>query len=121
LGLPVSVSYFDLLETQFRGEIDRQQMKQYIGKTVRMLGHLVTIKYVKTIKKDYMHFATFVDSVGNFFDTVHFPNSVKAYPFRGDGIYLLLGKVMEEFGYLSLEVHKMAKMPLLSNPMNKTG
>jgi DNA polymerase-3 subunit alpha len=86
-----------------------------------MLGHLVTIKYVKTIKKDYMHFATFVDSVGNFFDTVHFPNSVKAYPFRGDGIYLLLGKVMEEFGYLSLEVHKMAKMPLLSNPMNKTG
>jgi DNA polymerase-3 subunit alpha len=107
LGFPVTLSYFDLLKTKFRGEVNAGQMIDNVGKTVRMLGHLVTIKYVKTVKKDYMHFATFVDSGGNFFDTVHFPGSLKEYPFRGDGIYLLKGKIVEEFGYTSLTVHQM--------------
>jgi len=40
-----------MLETQFRGEISSSQMNDYIGKKVRMVGHLVTIKYIKTIKK----------------------------------------------------------------------
>ncbi len=119
IGFPLSCSYFDLLQTPFRGEIFARDLPQYLGKTLRMLGHLVTIKYVKTIKKDYMHFATFVDAKGQMFDTVHFPESVKAFPFHGDGIYLLLGKVVEEFGYTSLEVHKMAKMPLKANPLKK--
>jgi DNA polymerase III alpha subunit len=117
IGFPVSSSYFDLLETSFRGEINFNQMKQNVGKTVRMLGQLVTIKYVKTVRKDYMHFATFVDAQGNLFDSVHFPDSAKAFPFRGDGIYLLLGKIVEEFSYPMLEVHKMAKMPLVGNPV----
>jgi DNA polymerase-3 subunit alpha len=117
IGFPVSSSYFDLLETSFRGEINFNQMKQNVGKTVRMLGQLVTIKYVKTVRKDYMHFATFVDAQGNLFDSVHFPDSAKAFPFLGDGIYLLLGKIVEEFSYPMLEVHKMAKMPLVGNPV----
>ena len=117
IGFPVSLSYFDLLETSFRGDLKSNQLKNNIGKTVRMLGHLVTIKYVKTVRNDYMHFATFLDNEGNFFDSVHFPNSVKSYPFRGDGIYLLLGKIVEEFGYASIEVYKMAKMPLVANPI----
>jgi hypothetical protein len=69
------------------------------------------------VKKEYMHFATFVDDEGNLFDTVHFPNSLKAYPFRGDGVYLLLGKIVEEFGYASMDVYKMAKLPLKENPV----
>jgi len=117
IGFPVSLSYFDLLETRFRGEIKATQINENVGKTLRMLGQLVTIKYVKTIRKDYMHFATFVDNEGNFFDSVHFPDSVKSYPFRGEGVYLLLGKIVEEFGYASIEVHKMAKMPLVANPI----
>lgn len=115
-GFPVSLSYFNLLKTNFRGEATALNLNEYIGKTLRMVGHLVTIKYVKTIRKDYMHFATFVDHQGNLFDTVHFPNSLKNYPFRGDGIYLLMGKIVEEFGYASMEVHKMAKLPLKENP-----
>lgn len=117
IGFPVSISYFDLLKTSFRGEVIATNISDYIGKSARMVGHLVTIKYVKTIKKDYMHFATFVDYQGNFFDTVHFPDSLKEYPFRGDGIYLLMGKIVEEFGYASMEVHKMAKLPLKENPV----
>jgi DNA polymerase-3 subunit alpha len=87
-----------------------------LGKKVRMLGQLVTIKYVRTVKKEWMHFGTFIDITGHFFDTVHFPDSVKNYPFRGDGIYLLLGKIVEEFGFPSMEVQKMAKMPLKKDP-----
>jgi DNA polymerase-3 subunit alpha len=81
-----------------------------------MLGRLVTIKYVRTVRKEIMHFGTFIDVQGEFFDTVHFPPSLKLYPFRGDGMYLILGKVVEEFGFPSIEVEKMAKMPIQANP-----
>ena len=120
LGFPLTISYFDLLRTSFRGELMAGELIQHVGKTVRLLGHLVTIKYVKTKKKDYMHFATFLDAEGNFFDTVHFPDSLHQYPFRGDGMYLLMGKIIEEYGYASLEVIKMAKLPLKENPAVKT-
>lgn len=116
IGFPVSISYFDLLQTKYRGELKALDLGSQLGQKVRMLGQLVTIKYVKTVKKEYMNFGTFLDDRGRFFDTVHFPNSLKYYPFRGDGMYLILGKVVEEFGFASLEVEKMAKMPLKADP-----
>ena len=116
IGFPVSMTVFDLLQTNFRGEIIAKEMMNNLGKTVRMLGRLVTIKYVRTVRKEIMHFGTFTDVQGEFFDTVHFPPSLKNYPFRGDGVYLILGKVVEEFGFPSLEVEKMAKMPFQANP-----
>jgi hypothetical protein len=63
-----------------------------------------------------MNFAAFLDPGGEFFDTVHFPNTLRDYPFRGDGVYLLLGKIVEEFGFASMEVEKMAKLPLKPDP-----
>ncbi|HEY3370516.1 MAG TPA: DNA polymerase III subunit alpha [Prolixibacteraceae bacterium] len=116
LGFPITISMFDLLETPFRGEIQARDLMQHIGKTVRMVGRMVTIKYVWTTRKEIMHFGTFIDSTGEFFDTVHFPPSLKQYPFRGNGIYLILGKVVEEFGFPSIEVDKMAKLPIKPNP-----
>jgi DNA polymerase-3 subunit alpha len=116
LGWPVTHSYFDLLETSFRGEVMAKDMMAFPGKKVRMLGLLVTIKYVRTVKKEWMHFGTFIDARGQFFDTVHFPQAVNKYPFRGEGVYLIMGKIVEEFGFPSLEVEKMAKMPLQKDP-----
>lgn len=116
LGFPVSMSMFDMLETAFRGELQALALMSNIGKRVRMVGRLVTYKYVRTSKGEIMHFGTFIDSAGEFFDTVHFPNSLKAYPFKGSGIYLILGKIVEEFGFPSLEVDKMAKLPIKPNP-----
>jgi DNA polymerase-3 subunit alpha len=81
-----------------------------------MLGQLVTIKPVRTVNGDYMNFGTFVDVIGDFFDTVHFAPSLKAYPFNGKGVYLLSGKVVQEFGYPSVEIEKMAKMPYQPDP-----
>ncbi|MBT3935543.1 MAG: hypothetical protein HOF35_14930 [Bacteroidetes bacterium] len=63
-----------------------------------------------------MHFGTFVDQYGEFFDSTHFPDSLRRYPFKGSGMYLLYGKIVEEFGYPSLEAEKLAKLPILGDP-----
>ena len=111
-GFPVTMSWFDMLETSFRGDVQARRMSEYTGKKIRMVGHLVTVKYIKTVKNDWMNFGSFIDSEGNFFDTTHFSNSLKDWPFKGSGTYLILGKVVEEFGFPSLEVEKMAKLPV---------
>lgn len=115
LGFPVSISWFDMLETSFRGDIPACELIKHTGKSVRMVGHLVTIKYIKTIKKEWMNFGCFIDAEGSFFDTTHFPQSLKQYPFRGSGTYLILGKIVEEFGYPSIEVEKFARLPVKSD------
>jgi DNA-directed DNA polymerase III PolC len=112
LSFPVSLTWFDMLETSFRGDTTASEIGRYIGKKIRMVGHLVTIKYIKTIKKEWMNFGCFIDPEGNFFDTTHFPQSLKNYPFKGAGTYLILGKVVEEFGYASIEVEKLARLPV---------
>jgi len=115
LGFPVTMGYFELLQTSFRGELRAHDLATHVGATVRMLGSLVTIKYVRTIRNEIMHFGTFFDKDGEFFDTVHFPQSSKQYPFRGRGVYLMKGKIVEEFGFPSIEVEKMAKLPLVKD------
>jgi len=112
-GFPVTVSWFDMLKTSFRGEVSARRISEYKGQKIRMVGHLVTVKYIKTIKNDWMNFGCFIDAEGNFFDTTHFSQSLKKYPFKGSGTYLILGKVVEEFGFPSLEVEKMAKLAVL--------
>ncbi len=116
LGFPVSMSRFDMLKAGYRGDTLARDLKGLIGKTVRMTGDLVTIKYVWTIKKEIMHFGCFIDVNGEFFDTVHFPPSLKIYPFTGYGVYLLEGKVVEEFGFPSVEIGKMARLPYQPDP-----
>lgn len=110
IGFPITLSWFDMLETSFRGEIQAREMIHNVGKKVRMVGHLITIKYIKTVKNEWMNFGCFVDAEGNYFDTTHFSDSLKRYPFRGSGTYLILGKVVEEFGFPSLEVEKLARL-----------
>ena len=105
-----------MLETGYRGDIAAKELGKWVGKEVRMLGKLVTIKYVWTSKREIMHFAAFIDSQGEFFDTVHFPQLLKQYPFRGEGIYLIRGRVVDEFGFPSVEVSKMAKMGYRPRP-----
>ncbi len=115
LGFPVTMGYFELLQTSFRGQLHAHEIASHVGETVRMLGSLVTIKYVRTIRNEIMHFGTFFDAAGEFFDTVHFPQSAKQYPFKGRGVYLMKGKIVEEFGFPSIEVEKMAKLPFVKD------
>ncbi len=111
LGFPLTLSYFDMLKTPYRGNALASDLTGKTGQKVRMVGDLVTIKYVHTVKKEWMHFGCFLDEKGEFFDTVHFPQSLQKYPFTGQGVYLIEGKVVEEFGYPSVEVLKLARLP----------
>lgn len=117
LGFPVTLNMFDLLKTDYRGDILAKDLEQHEGKVVKMLGNFVCDKTVHTIKNTKMWFGTFIDVEGNFFDTTHFPNSSPIYPFRGKGCYLILGKVVLDFGVPSIEVLKFAKLPIKDNPV----
>jgi DNA polymerase-3 subunit alpha len=116
LGFPLSMSEFDLLQTDYRGDVVAVDMSKYLGQTVRMLGNYVTAKNVKTVRGDYMAFGTFYDVQSNFFDTTHFAQSLAKYPFEGRGVYLIEGKVVQEFGFYSVEVNKLAKLPTRPDP-----
>lgn len=117
LGFPLTLSMFDLLKTEYRGDIRTEGLNKYIGQTVKMVGLYVCEKTVRTRNSKKMWFGTFLDADGNFFDTTHFPDGTPSYPFRGAGCYLILGKVVEDFGFPSIEVIKFAKLPIVNNPV----
>jgi len=116
LGWCVSTTMFDMLCTDFRGEVKASQLLGNVGSTVRVVGDFVTAKYVPTARKETMAFGSFLDQEGNFFDTIHFPPSFRAYPFKGRGAYLIKGRVVEEFGFPGIEVEKMARLPIKADP-----
>jgi DNA polymerase-3 subunit alpha len=115
LGFPL-VSPFELLTTSYRGQVKAKELAQFVGKQVKMVGYFVTRKEVWTKTNKLMNFMTWLDDEGNFFDTTHFPQSLQQYPFHGPGCYLILGKVVTEFDFPSLEVLKMAKLPIVNDP-----
>jgi error-prone DNA polymerase len=119
LGFPVTRSRFDMVQTDYRGNALASELLALKGKTVRMVGDLVTTKYVRTVRKDIMQFGCFLDQKGEFFDTVHFPGTLKKYPFTGQGVYLLEGRVSEEFGFPSVDIQKMARLPYRPDPRSE--
>ena len=115
LGFPVSCSPFDLLKTSYRGDVMARELLRYHKQTVRMLAYLVSRKHVPTKKGD-MYFGTWIDAEGTFFDTAHFSDCLKQYPFLGGGCYLLLGTVEVDYHFPTITVQKMAKMPFIPDP-----
>lgn len=106
---------FDLLEEKLPSHTLVETMHQDLGRRVEMYGYLVAVKHSRTSKGDTMNFGTFLDIVGDTIDTVHFPESVRKYPFNGKGIYRLKGVITEEFSYLSLEVGEMNKLRMIDD------
>lgn len=115
LGFSVSCNPFDLLQTKFRGKILTQSFLQHINKTIKLVGYLIAIKYVP-VQSGAMYFGTWIDFNGDYFDTIHFPNSIEQHPFAGSGCYLLLGKVTAEYNVATLQIEKMALLPYIADP-----
>ena len=115
LGFPLS-SPFDLLKTSYRGEVMAQDLPKHEGKTVRMVGYFIARKPVRTKTGKAMGFGTWIDVAGNFFDTVHFPQQLQAWPFEGIGCYLIESKVVIDFGVATLEVSRMKRLPMKDDP-----
>ncbi len=112
LGFPLH-DPFTLLASTNKGSVMAKDLNKNSGRVVTMIGYMVTTKETRTLKGALMHFGTFYDAAGEFFDTVHFPDIAKRYPFRGRGFYQITGKVFEEFGVYQIEVHKMIKVPMI--------
>lgn len=117
LGFPLTLSMFDLLKTDYRGDVTSKDLSKYIGQTIKMVGLYVCEKTLHTKNNKKKWFGAFLDINNDFFDTVHFPNSTPTYPFRGAGCYLILWKVVEDFGYPGIEVQKFAKLLIVENPV----
>lgn len=114
LGFPLC-NPFDLLAIDNHGDTAARELSSKKGKQVRIIGYIVTTKDAYTVKtKEHMAFGTFYDVNGEVFDTVHFPNAAKQFPFRGRGFYEMKGKVTEDFGVYAIDVHWMDKLPMVS-------
>ncbi|MCB0497872.1 MAG: DNA polymerase III subunit alpha [Cyclobacteriaceae bacterium] len=100
-SIPINVIYATELQTN-------------LGKEVNMVGYLVAKKYVESAK-GVMYFGTFLDLQGNFFDTVIFPDTAEKYAFEGIGVYMIHGKVVEEYDFFSLETISMERLAV-KNP-----
>jgi len=115
LGFSIS-SPFELVAVANRTSTTDQNLISLVGRNIRVYGYLVTWKPVRTKNHKLMGFGYFLNEQGEFFDTTHFPPSLEKYPFRGRGVYCLDGKVVEEFGFPSLEVSSMQKLEVKADP-----
>lgn len=111
LGFPLC-SPFELVKTPMSKSVMSKDLHDYINEEVTMYGYLVSVKNTRTSKGERMQFGTFLDQEGQFIDTVHFPDVAAKYNFSNKGVYKIRGKVIDEFGFLSVEVIEIARMDL---------
>ena len=111
LGFPVTRSPFGLLKELELPKTVAADLPKLIGKNISIVGSLVHVKRTGTNKGQSMTFGVFIDFEGHWIDTVQFPSITAKYPFRGGGCYLITGKVVEEFGFISIETSTLYRLP----------
>lgn len=120
LGFPLC-SPFHLLKDQLPSHTVAGEMIELVNRRVLMIGYLITLKRTRTHNGNQMYFGTFIDREGAWIDTVHFPPVVRSSPFRGPGIYTVRGKIIEEFGFYTIEVSSMERLAYVEDPRYAVG
>lgn len=115
LGFPLN-SAFSILRNQNFKSVLAEDLHKYIGKMVSIKGYLIHRKYTQTKGRDIMFFGTFLDEKGYWLDTVHFPKIAAKYQFRGTGVYIVKGKVVEDYDCIMIEAIYMEKMDVIEDP-----
>lgn len=115
LGFPL-FSAFCLTESDVKTYVMAHELRAYIGQMIVVKGYFVHAKPTTTSKGERMYFGTFLDEQGDWLDTVHFPPYTPRYPFSGVGVYRMKGVVIEEFGFLSVDVRQVEKVALIEDP-----
>ena len=110
IGFAVSTSPFSLLKEMPKNYLTTGDLRLHINKTIEIVGYLIHVKGTKTHKGEEMNFGTWLDKNGHWFDTVHFPQIARAFSFRGPGCYLIKGKVIDEFGFISIDVKSTQRL-----------
>jgi DNA polymerase III subunit alpha len=112
-GFPLC-SPFNLLKEELTNTLTAADLKKNIGKTIEIIGYMVTVKNTGTSKGERMHFGTFLDIHGAWIDTVHFPPAARAFPFSGPGCYRIIGRVIDEFDFICIDVSHQYRLSTLS-------
>ncbi|WP_067028879.1 DNA polymerase III subunit alpha [Allomuricauda sp. CP2A] len=115
LGFPLC-GYYELMDGKVKSRLTASDFEAHADQRIWIYGSMVHTRLNTTSKGDTMRFTTMLDLEGNFFDCVHFPQSMPSTPIHGKGIYLCHGRVTEEFGHYSLEVVTTLKQPLKPDP-----
>lgn len=105
-------SPFNLVKSTLKKSLFAKDLVAHADQVVYIAGYYVAQKKVKTVKHELMKFGCFIDQAGQFFDTIHFPDSLAKYPLQGRGCYYIMGKVVLDFGYPNVEVVKVKKLVL---------
>jgi DNA polymerase-3 subunit alpha len=117
LGFPLCNPFKLLAPDGSAGEeIFARSFHEHLGEVITTVGYKVTLKPTGTSKGESMFFGTFLDRNGDFIDTVHFPPVAKKFPVSGWGLFRITGRVMEEFGAITIEVETVTKLKLQNDP-----
>ena len=109
LGFPIR-SPFGMLESEISSRLKASDLPEIVGKNIEIVGYLVHRKPTRTSNGKVMYFGTWLDLKGEWLDTVHFPDARNRNPFTGPGCYLIRGKVVEEYGFYSIETQWMNRL-----------
>ena len=120
LGFSLS-SHFELLKNPMKVSVKAKQLKHLVGQDVEIYGNLVNARKTGTVNRKYMYFGTFFDSDGDIFDIVEFPDVAEKYPLRSKGIYLCKGTVVNDLGYISIDIKWIARQETAGDPRLETG
>jgi hypothetical protein len=101
---------FELMNRQTFARTPAKELPHHLGKQVEMLLYFIDYKIVPTANSTHMSFGAFLDEQMDWVDTIHFPPSFRQYPLKGKGYYRIRGKVVEDFGFHSVEVAFMEKL-----------
>ena len=112
----------------YTGEIQRlspvpgSAMARYVGRTITMVGWLITEKFAETKQGLPMEFATFEDTTA-LYDATLFPDVYQrcCHLLSPDYPYLLRGLVEEQFGVVTLTVHDLRILPAAHHASENNG
>ena len=113
LGFPLC-SPFQLLKNMPDENLVAKNFKEKLNQEITIIGYLAAIKSTRTAQGNKMYFGTFIDREGEWIDTIHFPPSAAAFPFRGQGCYSLRGKVVLEFDFIYIEIKEMKRLETIN-------
>ncbi len=112
LRSPFELTVLPVSEPKTKGfpRVFSKNLLENAGRTVELLGYYVARKDIRTKHGKPMHFGTWLDAEGRFFDTTHFPDGQNRSPFRGKGVYRIWGKVTLDFGFPSVEAEYVERL-----------
>jgi DNA polymerase-3 subunit alpha len=114
VGFPVGISPFKLVEMNGEKQVPARRLPELVNRRVEVTGYLIHAKRTRTTNGKQMTFGTFIDYEGNWIDTVQFPEITARYPFRGPGCYKIKGKVISEFGFVSIETTELYRLTTIN-------